>query len=76
MSSKESKLLTIATAMTFVSYLAQFMRTPIIPLYARDMGVSLGEVGLISSAFMLLASALAIPLGLVSDRLGRRRRGV
>jgi len=73
MSSRESRLLAIATAMTFTSYLAQFMRTPIIPLYARDIGVSVGEVGLISSAFMLMASTLAIPLGLVSDRLGRRR---
>lgn len=73
MSSSESRLLTIATTMTFTSYLAQFMRSPIIPLYARDIGVSLGDVGLISSAFMLVASTLAIPLGLISDRLGRRR---
>ena len=73
MSFRESRLLTIATTMTFTSYLAQFMRTPIIPLYAQDIGVSVEEVGLISSAFMLIASTLAIPLGLVSDRLGRRR---
>jgi len=73
MSSKESRLLTIATAMTFTSYLAQFMRSPIIPLYAQDIGISIEGVGLISSVFMLLASTLAIPLGLVSDRLGRRR---
>jgi len=72
MSFRESRLLAIATTMTFTSYLAQFMRSPIIPLYARDIGVSVGEVGLISSAFMLVASTLAIPLGLVSDRLGRR----
>jgi MFS family permease len=73
MTSRESRLLTIAAAMTFMSYIAQFMRNPIIPLYAEDQGVSVAETGLVSSAFMIAASIPAIPLGLVSDRLGRRR---
>jgi MFS family permease len=72
MTSRESRLLTAATAMTFMSYIAQFMRNPIISLYAEDKGVSVAETGLVFSAFMIAASALAIPLGLVSDRLGRR----
>ena len=73
MTSRESRLLTAATAMTFMSYIAQFMRNPILPLYAEDRGVSVAETGLVSSAFMIAASVPAIPLGLVSDRLGRRR---
>jgi MFS family permease len=43
------------------------------PLYARDIGASLEEVGLVSSSFMIVASTLSVPLGLFSDRLGRRR---
>ncbi len=65
--------LAVAAAMTFTIYLGLFMRNPIIPLYSAALGASLFEVGLITSAFMIVAASLAIPLGVVSDRVGRRR---
>lgn len=49
------------------------MRIPLIPLFARGLGASTVDVGLINAVFMLAAAALALPLGLMSDRLGRKR---
>jgi len=66
----------VACFMTFVIYIGSFMRTPIIPLYARDLGATLTEVGLITSSYMVVASFLAVPLGSTSDRLGRRRLAI
>jgi len=68
--------LIIASSMTFVIYAGSFMRNPIIPLYAKDLGATVIEVGIISSSFMVVASLLAIPLGSTSDRLGRRRLAI
>lgn len=49
------------------------MRMPLVPVFARELGASTVQVGMINAGFMLCAMALAAPLGLVSDRLGRRR---
>jgi MFS family permease len=49
------------------------MRTPVIPLYAEQLGASVADIGFISSSFTLVACFLAIPLGLSSDRIGRKR---
>jgi len=56
-----------------VQYLGAYMRLPVVPLFARRLGASTVEVGIISAAFMLAAAALSLPLGLMSDRLGRKR---
>ena len=63
----------IACALTFVLYLGAYMRLPLVPLFARELGASTFQVGMINAAFMLAATLLSAPLGLVSDRLGRRR---
>lgn len=49
------------------------MRIPILPLFAKDLGASTVEVGFITSLFMGIAALLAVPMGALSDRLGRRR---
>ncbi len=63
----------IACLLTFVLYLGAYMRLPLVPLFARGLGATTVEVGLINAGFMLAATALSLPLGLLSDRLGRRR---
>jgi len=63
----------IACALTFVLYLGAYMRLPLVPLFARGLGASTFHVGIIHAGFMLAATLLSVPLGLMSDQLGRRR---
>ncbi|WP_298436109.1 MFS transporter [Geobacter sp.] len=66
------KLLLIVCTISFVCFFGSYMRIPIVPLFATSLGADSVQVGLINGAFMLMAGALSIPSGLVSDRLGRR----
>lgn len=63
----------IACGITFVQYLGAYMRLPLVPLFASGLGATTVQVGLINAGFMLAATLLSVPLGIVSDRLGRRR---
>jgi MFS family permease len=65
--------LLVACWLTLVQYLGAYMRLPVVPLFARRLGATTVEVGIISAGFMLAAAALSLPLGLMSDRLGRKR---
>lgn len=64
--------LLLCCTISFVCFLGSYMRIPIVPLFATSLGADSVQVGMINSAFMLMAGALSIPAGLVSDRLGRR----
>ncbi|MBJ6725208.1 MFS transporter [Geomesophilobacter sediminis] len=66
------EILLIACTISFFCFLGSYMRIPIVPLFAISLGADTVQVGIINSAFMLVAGALSIPSGLVSDRLGRR----
>ena len=66
------RLLLPACAISFVCFFGSYMRIPIVPLFASLLGADTVQVGMINGAFMLMAGALSIPSGLVSDRLGRR----
>jgi DHA1 family multidrug resistance protein-like MFS transporter len=45
---------------------------PVFPFYARYLGASLGMIGVLASATGLTTMLLAIPMGLLSDRVGRK----
>jgi MFS family permease len=66
-------LLTICCLVTFGCYFAVSMRLPVVPLYARGFGISTSQIGMINAAFFLMAGLLALPAGILSDRLGRKR---
>ncbi len=66
------RLLFIACTISFFCFFGSYMRIPIVPLFATSLGADMVQVGLINGAFMLMAGALSIPSGLISDRLGRR----
>lgn len=55
------------------SYVASYLRIPLVPLFARELGAGAVMVGFINSAFLLTTGACALPLGLAADRLGRKR---
>jgi MFS family permease len=65
-------LLVICCAVTFGCYFATFMRLPVVPLFARTFGTSTSQIGVINSAFYLMAGLLSFPMGMVCDRLGVR----
>jgi len=52
---------------------ALYIYVPILSVYARSLGASLSLVGLIVASYGVIQLLLRIPLGVASDRLGRRR---
>jgi len=65
-------LLFICCGVAFAGYLGSNMRLPIVPLYAKSIGADTVQVGTINSAFFLMAGILSLPLGILSDRFGRK----
>jgi MFS family permease len=57
----------------FVSMLGMGNIVPFLPLYARDMGASSLLLGLIFSSFSASRACVAPAIGLLSDRMGRKR---
>ncbi len=67
----DRKLL-LACVIVFTTYVGAFIRVPVIPLFATELGASKFEVGLITFGFMVVAGILAFPLGFASDKSGRK----
>lgn len=65
-------LLFICCSVAFAGYLGSYMRLPVVPLYANSIGADTVQVGIINSAFLLMAGILSLPLGILSDRFGRK----
>jgi MFS family permease len=67
-----ASLLLTCCVVSFACFFGSYLRIPVVPLYAAEIGASTAQVGAINAAFMLMAGLLAIPAGLVADRVGRR----
>ncbi len=52
---------------------ALYIYVPILSVYAQSLGASLSLVGLIVASYGVVQLFLRIPLGVASDRLGRRK---
>jgi len=65
-------LLVICCGVAFGGYLGSHMRLPVVPLYARSLGADTVQIGIINSAFLLMAGLLSLPFGMLSDRVGRK----
>ncbi len=65
-------LLFICCGVTFTCYLGSYMRIPVVPLFAKSFGANTAGVGMINSSFLFTAGLLSLPLGILSDRLGRK----
>ena len=57
----------------FLFWSGLYVYMPILPVYAQKRGASLALVGLITASYGLSQLILRIPLGLASDRWGRRK---
>ena len=68
---ENAALLTVCVA-TGLIMLGQGVTGPVLPLYAKDFGVSVAMVGMTISVFGLARMLLNLPAGLLSDRFGRQ----
>ena len=64
--------LTAVLLVVFLTYTGQFVAYPIIPLYVIEKGGSAFDVGTTVFLNLILAAVLAVPMGALSDRIGRR----
>jgi len=62
----------VCCAIGLTCFLGAYLRIPVLPLFAAGLGAGTTEIGLINAAFMLSAGLLAVPAGLLSDRIGNR----
>ena len=60
-------------ALILVSAAAQFALVPVMPVYARRLGLSGFEQGMVLSATGLATLVVSVPAGTLSDRFGARR---
>lgn len=54
----------------FAAFFSSYLRIPVMPLLAAELGADPAQVGGINGAFMLTAGLLSIPAGLLADRTG------
>ncbi len=57
---------------TFLVMAGQGVVSPVVPLFAKDFGVSTTMVGLTLTVFALARLILNVPAGMIADRFGRR----
>ena len=68
---KQEKVLAICTS-TAVLMSGHGVLTPVLPMFAESLGSTAAQLGLSLAAFAVARLVLNVPLGLLSDRYGRR----
>lgn len=63
----------ILGASIWLYWFSLYSYVPILPTYAKDLGASYQLIGIILGGYGFTQMALRLPLGIVSDRLNRRR---
>ncbi|HVB37660.1 MAG TPA: MFS transporter, partial [Vicinamibacterales bacterium] len=62
----------LVTMATFVDLVAYSVAFPVLPDFARRLGASPTLIGLLFASFGVTLLAVSLPMGAVSDRLGRK----
>ncbi len=65
-------LLVLVCTIIFIDSLGYGIVVPVMPVYARSLGVTQVGLGLLFASYALGNIAGALPFGILSDRLGRR----
>ncbi|MDI6829733.1 MAG: MFS transporter [Actinomycetota bacterium] len=66
------RLLALVCLVIFVDSLGYGVVVPVMPVYARELGIGELGLGMLFASYALGNIAAAVPFGLVSDRFGRR----
>ena len=69
---QEHERLFMISVSTVLVMAGQGVVSPVLPLFAKEFGVSTATIGLTLSAFALARLILNVPLGVLSDRVGRK----
>ena len=69
---RENERLTLILVSTALVMSGQGVMAPVLPLFASSFGVGAAAIGLTLSTFALARLILNVPLGVLSDRYGRR----
>ena len=69
---RASEELIVLCGATFLVMAGQGVVSPVLPLYAKDFGVSAAAVGLTLTVFALARLIVNVPAGIIADRYGRR----
>ena len=74
MSIRSSRAAAVAfvTLATFADIVAYSICVPVLPDFARRLGASPSQIGLMFASFGLTLLAISVPMGAVSDRTGRK----
>ena len=70
--SSRTTALALVTFATFVDIVAYSMAVPVLPDLGRKLGASPTVIGLLFASFGVTLLAVSIPMGAVSDRIGRK----
>lgn len=66
------KLLALVCVVIFVDSLGYGVVVPVMPVYARELGIGELGLGILFASYALGNIVAALPFGLISDRFGRR----
>ena len=69
---REYRVLVTLCAVIFLTQLGFGSIVPVVPLYAREFGVSQSAIGLTIAVYGLARFLVSMPTGWLADRLGRR----
>src|SRR3954471_17890573 len=74
MSVRRSRALTVAlvTFATFTDIIAYSVAVPVLPDLSRKLGASPTMIGLLFASFGVTLLSVSIPMGAISDRIGRK----
>ncbi|MGE5243399.1 MAG: MFS transporter [Betaproteobacteria bacterium] len=70
--SRRSTALALITLATFTDIVAYSVAVPVLPDLSRRLGASATVVGLLFASFGVTLLAVSVPMGAVSDRVGRK----
>jgi multidrug resistance protein len=70
--SSRAAAVALVTLATFADLVAYSICVPVLPDFARRLGASPAMIGLMFASFGVTLLAVSIPMGAVSDRIGRR----
>ena len=75
MTRNRDRTISIASAAfaIFLFWASLYMYVPILPTHARALGAAEDQIGLILGSYGMTQLFLRLPLGLLSDRLGRKK---